>query len=516
MKDIMLLYPILKKENMSKHKTLGQVFTPDWVVNQILDLVNYYDVDILNKSILEPACGDGAFLKEIVIRYIKEGKNKSYTNKEIASGLQKHIYGIELDKLEYEKCLNNLDNIVNELIGVHNIKWNIFNENTLHQYKNYKKTFDFIVGNPPYIRIHNLDLDTRNFIKENFSYSEGTIDIYLTFFEMAFYMLKTDGKIGYITPNSYLHNSSYNKFRDFLKQKKAIHTLIDFKANKIFKGYSTYTAITTIEFNSTRDSFIYKELVDEKVETVNEIQFSNLDLKDWSFTDKENENFIKNIDLDKNTFISELFDVQYGFATLRDKIYIGSISAVENNNELVYFNDQLIEKNILMNCIKGSTFKGVFDSAKKIIFPYKKVLNRYKVISEDEMIKDYPYCYKYFLSNKNDLMARDLDKGAIWYEYGRSQGVQSMHNEKIVLSTLVNGNISFYKVPADVLMYSGIFITKKKSSTDWRILENMLSSDEFYQFIRITGKDFSGGYKSITSKQIKHFKVYHKTDDKLF
>ncbi len=113
-------------------------------------------------------------------------------------------------------------------------------------------------------------------------------------------------------------------------------------------------------------------------------------------------------------------------------------------------------------------------------------------------------------------MARDLDKGAIWYEYGRSQGVQSMHNEKIVLSTLINGKISYYKVPADVLMYSGIFIIKKNQTTNWEIIENMLSSEEFYQFIRITGKDFSGGYKSITSKQIKNYKVYNKNNNKLF
>ena len=215
-------------------------------------------------------------------------------------------------------------------------------------------------------------------------------------------------------------------------------------------------------------------------------------------------------------FISELFDAQYGFATLRDKIFIGSISVCENNNDLVYFNENLIEKKILKTCIKGSRFKGDLDDNNKIIFPYKKVANRYKVISEDEMNKDYPFCYNYFLSNKGDLMARNLDKGAIWYEYGRSQGVQSMHNEKIVLSTLVNGKVSFFRVKSDVLMYSGIFITKKNTLTDWNIIENMLSSQEFFQFIRITGKDFSGGYKSITSKQIKNFKVDFNNNYKLF
>ena len=131
------------------------------------------------------------------------------------------------------------------------------------------------------------------------------------------------------------------------------------------------------------------------------------------------------------------------------------------------------------------------------------------------MKNNYPYCYKYFLLHKEELILRNLDKGAIWYEFGRSQGVQSMHKEKIVLSTLVNGKINYYKVGSDVLMYSGIFITKKDNLTDWNIIENILSSDDFYQFIRITGKDFSGGYKSITSKQIKNYKVEYKNNKKL-
>lgn len=55
---------------MSKHKTLGQVFTPTWIVSEILNLVGYNDDNILDKYILEPSCGDGVFLMEIVERYV--------------------------------------------------------------------------------------------------------------------------------------------------------------------------------------------------------------------------------------------------------------------------------------------------------------------------------------------------------------------------------------------------------------------------------------------------------------
>ena len=73
------------------------------------------------------------------------------------------------------------------------------------------------------------------------------------------------------------------------------------------------------------------------------------------------------------------------------------------------------------------------------------------------------------------------------------------------MSTLVNHKIKFYKLKEDVFVYSGIYIIKKNKNAKWDIIINILNSDDFYRYIKITGKDFSGGYKSITSKQIKNY-----------
>ncbi len=491
---------------MSKQKILGQVFTPKWIVIEILDLINYNGLSILDKYILEPSSGDGIFLIEIVNRYIDVCIENKIDTIEIINRLEKYIYGVEIDTIEYEKSINNLNNFVKDkLLITHDVKWKIFNENTLKFYSKYLKFFDFIVGNPPYIRIHNLDLETKDVLKKEFMFSEGTIDIYLSFFEMGFKMLNDNGYLGYITPNSYLHNSSYDLFRNYLKRERIVKTLIDFKANKIFKGFSTYTAITIIEKNNVEDYFIYKELVNNKIEYVNKISFDGLNKKDWSFSDIENEKFLMNLGKNKNSSVKDFFDVQYGFATLRDKIYISKTKPY--NDDFVCFNDCLIEKSILRKVIKGSRFKGTFDENELILFPYELINQRYKVISEEKLEEDYPKAYKYLLNNKEELKCRDMDKGSVWYEFGRSQGIQSIHKEKIVLSTLINGNIEYYKIPDDVLMYSGLFIVKNKSYSDWSIIEDTLKSEDFYKYIRLTGKDFSGGYKSITSKQIKEFKI---------
>jgi adenine-specific DNA-methyltransferase len=491
---------------MVKHKSLGQVYTPLWIVSEILDLVGYRGEHILDKPILEPSCGDGMFLIEIVNRYILACNTQNKTVKDIIAGLEKNIYGVELDAVEYQKCIANLNTCVKNTLGISTtINWRIYNQNTLDFYKQYPHFFDFIVGNPPYIRIHNLDADTRQILKQDFKFCIGTTDIYVAFFEMGFAMLAPKGLLGYITPNSYLHNSSYKSFRQYLATQKNVDTLIDFKANKIFKGFSTYTAITILRANFRSDSFAYKEWQNEEIQLLNHIKFADTNIKDWSFTDATNETFLANLQIGSTHCLHDFFDVQYGFATLRDKIYIGK--AIDFNTELMLFNNCKIEKSILKTVIKASRYKGIIHAEDKIIFPYELKKNRYMPIPEEKLKTNYPYAYAYLLHHKTELQLRDIDKGATWYEFGRSQGIQTMAQEKIILSTLVNDQIFFYKVSKDVMVYSGLFIVKNKTFSDWQMLEHTLQSPSFFQYIRLTGKDFSGGYKSVTSKQIKEFRI---------
>ncbi|MGI6589412.1 MAG: HsdM family class I SAM-dependent methyltransferase [Candidatus Iainarchaeum sp.] len=494
---------------MEKYKEFGQVFTPKWIVKEILDLVEFTENNLLNKKIIDPACGDGAFLIEVVSRTLDTLIKNNFSNNEIIRYLEEHIYGIEIDRIEFEKCIQNLNSIVNtKLNKSQKINWKILCDDTLDKYKDFIGIFDFVIGNPPYIRIHNLDKETREKLKYEFEFCNGTIDIYIAFFELGFKLLNNKGVLGYITPNSYLHNTSYSNFREYLKGKKALETLVDFKANKLFKGFSTYTAITIISFSTSRTNFIYKELKDGKIKEINQISYLELNKKDWSFSGKDDMLFLDNIYSNNGAKVSDYFDVQYGFATLRDKIFIGNIT--DENKSLVLFNESWIEKKILYKIVKGSTYKGTDNEIKYVIFPYEKYGERFIPIPENKLKLEYPNTHKYLLKNKDELLKRDIDKGASWYEFGRSQGVQTSFNEKIVLSTLVNHKIHFYKLNKDIFVYSGIFIIKKNPDVNWKIITDILDSSDFYKYIQITGKDFSGGYKSVTSNQIKNYPINKK------
>ncbi|UOP01791.1 HsdM family class I SAM-dependent methyltransferase [Kingella potus] len=310
---------------MNKAKTLGQVITPPHIVCAILDACGYTGRAVLQRSIMEPACGDGAFLTEIVRRYLAAAQEAKQPAAQTATELSQYVCAIETDETAWRKCIARLDKLAAEALGGLSVSWQITHGDTLRLYANHSQAFDWVVGNPPYIRIHNLPEDTRRFIKRHFRYAVGTTDMYLAFFEMAFAMLKPDGRLGFITPNSFLYNTSYRRFRAFLQQQGSLKVLCDMKAEKVFAGFSTYTAITVMDFaQQNAECFDYAEYEAGRLKTVNRIPFAALDSRRWALSDSENSRFLHELAAGKNARLGDFFDIQYGFATLRDKIFIGT------------------------------------------------------------------------------------------------------------------------------------------------------------------------------------------------
>jgi len=153
----------------TKEKLTGQIFTPFSIVNKILDDIGYNTANILQKRILDPACGDGRFLIKIAERIIKFSKN----SKELTTNLS-YLYGWDTDEIAISIAKKEL----NKLIRPYNINinWNIFVLNSLHKgivkehlfnQNPITQKFDFIVGNPPYIRIQHLSINERTILFVN-------------------------------------------------------------------------------------------------------------------------------------------------------------------------------------------------------------------------------------------------------------------------------------------------------------------------------------------------------------
>jgi len=58
------------KERANEH---GEVFTPPWLVNQMLDELDESSFDAPGKTFVDPACGNGNILVEVIRRKINNG-----------------------------------------------------------------------------------------------------------------------------------------------------------------------------------------------------------------------------------------------------------------------------------------------------------------------------------------------------------------------------------------------------------------------------------------------------------
>jgi adenine-specific DNA-methyltransferase len=486
-----------------KKKRLGQVFTPEKIVKVILDRLEYIGEPILSKTVLEPGCGVGNFLLEVVERYVMSALDCKWTSEQIVAGLEKNIWGIEIDPIVYNKCINDLNFFIQSRLGKgFTINWKIFNSDILDvDFSNFPH-FDYVVGNPPYVRIHHLDKNKLDVIKSRFKFCRsGIIDLFLVFFELGLNSLNREtGKLGMITPNSFIHNSTYVPFREHLAVNCLIKELIDFRSSSVFQDASTYNAITIIDMSHRRPEFVYSESDGESITLINNIDLRLQDHKKWNLTDSNDAKFLFWVK-EAKCKISDCANVQYGFATLRDSVYVFDRS----RQGLFNF---LIEDNLLYRVVKASRYAGN-DIHQQIIYPYERNGNSWVPIAEEKMRAQYPNAYNYLLQNENELKSRDMDKNAsFWYEYGRSQGVQTIHHEKLVISPIFKDEIRVNKVDEKTMVYSGIFLfLKDNSKVSLEDIAQILRGDKFLRYAKILGKNMSGGYQTINTKAIKDFRI---------
>jgi hypothetical protein len=109
---------VKSKERMVNH---GEVFTPPWIVEAMLDLVKG-ETERIDARFLEPACGSGNFLVQILRRKLaavdlKYG-NSDFERRHYALLALMCIYGVELLPDNIDECRANLLDVIAEYLRV--------------------------------------------------------------------------------------------------------------------------------------------------------------------------------------------------------------------------------------------------------------------------------------------------------------------------------------------------------------------------------------------------------------
>lgn len=299
----------------------------DWD-NLTLEKINEYRDWLLTVKVLDPACGSGAFLNQVLNFFIKEHQ-KIDEWASIASQtkvsfdlthqiLENNIFGVDINfesvsitKLSLwlriaqdKRKLNDLSENIkqgNSLIDDKSIDERAFDWKK--EFPKVEDGFDLIVGNPPYVSIKLIQESQKKYFWENYETAKGQFDLYGLFIEKGQKLLKKGGTLSFITSSTFLSNKDFVALRRFLFEKTQI-TQIAYLGETIFDQAAVDVSI-----------LIFKN---QKVEARSQIQvFKNR--KDF---DKKIFHLIhqSRFDLEKNNYEIKLNSEEKDF-DLIDKIY---------------------------------------------------------------------------------------------------------------------------------------------------------------------------------------------------
>jgi len=239
-----------------RRKERGIYYTPRWVVDYIARQTvgryleeHGYD-DVMNVKILDPASGSGSFLIrafDMLLDYHASIKGKSaseldrYERWRILTG---NIYGVDVDPQAVEIArLNLLLRAVARRDLLPSLADNIRLGNSLISGdeaelrrcfgKGWKAKqpfdwqrefpdimarggFDIVIGNPPYIRLHNIPDAERDWFFERFHTARNKCDVYGFFIERCASLLQEGGRLGFILPNTWCALDSFEPLRSFI------------------------------------------------------------------------------------------------------------------------------------------------------------------------------------------------------------------------------------------------------------------------------------------------------------
>ncbi len=113
--------------------------------------------------------------------------------------------------------------------------------------KNYM-TYDYVVGNPPYVRTQNLPDRQKEMLDRLYDSTTGNYDIYCPFYERGLDWLREGtGKLGFITPNQFMVTDYGEGLRRVLLEEARIEEVYDFRDSGVFEDAKNYPAIVMLE-----------------------------------------------------------------------------------------------------------------------------------------------------------------------------------------------------------------------------------------------------------------------------
>lgn len=203
--------------------------------------------------VLEPSCGDGAFVLPLVDALIAESPDWS------DSSLNDFLCAFDISEESMSRVRNAVDaklsaagcpKAVRERLMS---RWFFCEDFLLYDFIG---KFDVIIGNPPYIRFDNLDSAKQSAYKSRYCTFSERCDIYVPFFERSMSLLSKRGVLSFICSNRFVRSSYGRRLRKMIGDSFHVALYLNMEHTQPFETeVSAYPAIFVLDRRMGRETY---------------------------------------------------------------------------------------------------------------------------------------------------------------------------------------------------------------------------------------------------------------------
>ncbi|NGM70271.1 N-6 DNA methylase [Natronolimnobius sp. AArcel1] len=353
--------------------------------------------------------------------------------------------------------------------------------------KNYME-YDYVVGNPPYVRTQNLPDRQKEMMDQLYDSTTGNYDIYCPFYERGLdWLCEGTGKLGFITPNQFMVTDYGEGLRRVLLNEACIEEVYDFRDSGVFEDAKNYPAIVILEdesdpdvreaneircvrvkgdtkapTNRDLDTVIIEAVRDHRDEPGYEDEFINVfdypqgDLDDgyWSLMPPEELEIIHKMDAASNATVGDVTDSVFaGTQTSANDVFLVTpvdadrISADDTGDTVTVVpkgevREYEIETDTLRPWLQGrdiSRWRGDW-SGEHAIVPYTLEYDDEEnlssnLIDQERLERELPLTWAYFEEHRDTLESREggrFKDRDDWYGFGYPKSMTRFEDPKLI------------------------------------------------------------------------------------
>lgn len=232
---------------------VGAVFTKTEVTEFIMDLAGYdpQAKRLAASRLLEPSCGDGAFVRVAIRRLLESERRHTPTidwdNAELAAAIRACDVNIGfviearskiVDQLVESGCPLARATILAE-------QWVDHSDFLLTPWRD---KFDYVIGNPPYVRIEDLPSKVLQRYRETYQTCADRADLYVAFFEQGLQLLSPGGSLAFICANRFTKNLYGQALRELITRRFRVRYYLNLEHTQPFVSeVSAYPCVVVID-----------------------------------------------------------------------------------------------------------------------------------------------------------------------------------------------------------------------------------------------------------------------------